>query len=96
MPYKDSYKKQHVPVAVQFEFPIPEVTKLDNKTQTAFEKLLGPNKDRLVVIYCGFTKCTRSHNGAMWAVKLGYKNVYRYPGGVKAWMEADYPVEKVQ
>jgi rhodanese-related sulfurtransferase len=96
MPYKDSYKKQHVPGAVQFEFPIPEVTKLDNKTQTAFEKLLGPNKDRPVVIYCGFTKCTRSHNGAMWAVKLGYTNVYRYPGGIKAWMEADYPVEKVQ
>jgi rhodanese-related sulfurtransferase len=46
------------------------------------------------VFYCGFTKCTRSHNGAMWAVKLGYKNVYRYPGGIKAWMEAAYPVEK--
>jgi rhodanese-related sulfurtransferase len=27
-------------------------------------------------------------------VKLGYKNVYRYPGGIKAWMEAAYPVEK--
>jgi rhodanese-related sulfurtransferase len=96
MPYEDSFKKQHVPGAAQFEFPIPEVTKLDNKTKAAFEKLLGPNKDKLIVIYCGFTKCTRSHNGAMWAVKLGYKNVYRYPGGIKAWMEAEYPVEKVQ
>jgi thiosulfate/3-mercaptopyruvate sulfurtransferase len=96
MPYEDSYKKQHVPGAVQFEFPIPEVTKLDDKTKAAFEKLLGPNKDRLIVIYCGFTKCTRSHNGAMWAVKLGYKNVYRHPGGIKAWMEAAYPVEQVK
>jgi len=96
MPYEDSYKKQHVPGAVQFEFPIPEVAKLDDKTKAAFEKLLGPNKDRLIVIYCGFTKCGRSHNGAMWAVKLGYKNVYRYPGGIKAWMEADYPVEKAK
>jgi rhodanese-related sulfurtransferase len=96
MPYEDSYKKQHVPGAVQFEFPKEEVTKLDDKTKAAFEKLLGPNKDRLIVIYCGFTKCGRSHNGAMWAVKLGYKNVYRYPGGIKAWMEADYPVEKVK
>ncbi|NTV43161.1 MAG: rhodanese-like domain-containing protein, partial [Syntrophobacteraceae bacterium] len=43
-----------------------------------------------------FTKCGRSHNGAMWAKKLGYTNVYRYPGGIKAWMEADYPVEKAQ
>jgi rhodanese-related sulfurtransferase len=96
MPYEDSYKKQHVPGAVQFEFPKEEVTNLDDKTKAAFEKILGPNKDRLIIIYCGFTKCGRSHNGAMWAVKLGYKNVYRYPGGIKAWMEADYPVEKVK
>ena len=96
MPYEDSYKKQHVPGAVQFEFPIKEVTNLDDKRKAAFEKVLGPNKDRLIVIYCGFTKCGRSHNGAMWAVKLGYKNVYRYPGGIKAWAETDYPVEKVK
>lgn len=96
MPYEDSYKKQHIPGAVQFEFPIPEVTTLDDKTKAAFEKLLGPDKDRLIVIYCGFTKCTRSHNGAMWAKKLGYKNVYRHPGGIKAWLEADYKTEKVK
>lgn len=94
MPYEDSYKKQHIPGAVQIEFPIPEMTLLDEKKKAALEKLLGPNKDRQVVFYCGFTKCTRSHNGALWAVKVGYKNVYRCPGGIKAWDEADYPVEK--
>lgn len=94
MPLEDSYKKQHLPGAVQFEFPIPEVKKMDEATQAKFEQVLGPDKDRTLVFYCGFTKCTRSHNGAMWAVKLGYKNVYRYPGGIKAWMEAAYPVEK--
>jgi rhodanese-related sulfurtransferase len=96
MPYEDSYKKQHIPGAVNFAFPIPEVTKLDEKTKADFEKLLGADKNKLIIFYCGFTKCTRSHNGAMWAVKLGYKNVYRYPGGIKGWMEADYPVEKVK
>jgi len=96
MPYEDSYKKQHVPGALQFEFPIAEVAKLDDKTKAAFEKLLGADKNRLIVVYCGFTKCTRSHNGAMWAVKMGYKNVYRYPGGIKGWMEADYPVDKAK
>lgn len=94
MPYEDSYKKQHIPGAVQFEFPKEEVANLDDKTKEAFKKLLGANKDKMIVIYCGFTKCGRSHNGAMWAVKLGYKNVYRYPGGITAWTEADYPVEK--
>ena len=72
------------------------MTLMDEKTKAAFEKMLGPNKDRLIVFYCGFTKCTRSHNGTMWAVKLGYKNVYRQPGGIKGWDEAGYSVEKVK
>ncbi len=94
MPYADSYVKEHLPGAVQFEFPIEEVTEIDEQTKTAYLKLLGPDKDRLLVIYCGFTKCGRSHNGALWAKQLGYTNVYRYPGGIKAWAQADYPVEK--
>ena len=96
MPFEDSYKKQHIPGAVNFVLPIPEMTQMDDKTKDALQKLLGSNKDRLIVFYCGFTTCTRSHNGAMWAVKLGYTNVYRQPGGIKAWDEADYPVEKAK
>ena len=96
MPYEASYKKQHVKGAVQFEFPIPEMTLMDGKQKDALIKLLGPDKNCLIVFYCGFVKCTRSHNGAMWAVKLGYKNVYRFPGGIKAWDEAGYPVEGVK
>jgi thiosulfate/3-mercaptopyruvate sulfurtransferase len=94
MPLKDSYVKQHVPGAVQYLFPIPEVKEMSEADQAKFEKFLGADKDKTLVFYCGFVKCTRSHNGAMWAVKLGYKNVYRYPGGIKAWMEAGYPVAK--
>ena len=98
MPYEDSYKKQHVPGAVQFLFPIPDMKEWDSKetegkTLEDFNKLLGDNKDKPIVIYCGFVKCTRSHNGAAWAVKLGYKNVYRYPGGIFAWKGADFPIE---
>jgi len=101
MPYADSYKKQHVPGAVQFLFPIPDMKEwdtkeTDGKTLEDFKKLMGDNKDRLIVIYCGFVKCTRSHNGAAWAVKLGYKNVFRYPGGIFAWKGADFPIEKVE
>ncbi len=100
MPYKDSYAKMHVPGAVQFLFPIPDMEKwdtaeTDGKTQENFTALLGADKDKPIVIYCGFVKCTRSHNGAAWAVKLGYKNVYRYSGGIFAWKGAKYPVAKV-
>jgi thiosulfate/3-mercaptopyruvate sulfurtransferase len=96
MPSADSYVKQHIPGAVNMLFPIPEMKTLDDKTSADLEKLLGPDKNRVIVFYCGFVKCTRSHNGAMWAVKLGYKNVFRHPGGIKAWDEADYPVGKVK
>ncbi|HNY63935.1 MAG TPA: rhodanese-like domain-containing protein [Deltaproteobacteria bacterium] len=96
MPFETSYKKQHVPGAVQIEFPIPEMTTLDDNKKAELLKLLGPDKDRTVVFYCGFVKCTRSHNAAMWAVKLGYKNVYRHPGGIKAWGQAGYPIESAK
>jgi len=96
MPYEASYKKNHIPGAVQFLFPIPELSSMKPEEQAKFKKLLGSNLDAVIVVYCGFPKCTRSHNGAMWAKKLGYKNVYRYPGGIKAWMEKDYPVASVK
>ena len=66
------------------------------KTEQEFVQLLGPDKSKLIVIYCGFVKCTRSHNGAMWAVKNGYTNVYRHPGGVFAWKGAKYPTAAVK
>lgn len=101
MPLEASYKKMHVPGAVQFLFPIPDMpqwntSETDGKSQGDFTRLLGDNKDTPIVFYCGFVKCTRSHNAAAWAVKLGYKNVYRFPGGIFAWKGAKYPVETAE
>ncbi len=61
------------------------------KTQEAYRKVLGPDLNRKIVIYCGFVKCGRSHNAAVWAKQLGYTNLYRVPGGISAWMDAGYP-----
>ena len=61
---------------------------------TSAARVLGPRKDRPIVFSCEFTRCGRSHNGAFWARKLGYTDVYRHPGGLKAWRQADFPVEK--
>jgi thiosulfate/3-mercaptopyruvate sulfurtransferase len=101
MPYEDSYKKEHVPGAKQFLFPIPIMQTWDaketgGKSLDDFAAFLGPDKDKTIVFYCGFVKCTRSHNGAMFAKQLGYKNVYRFPGGIFAWKGSDYPVDKVK
>lgn len=96
MPFEASYKKNHIPGAVPFEFPISEMDAIDDDTKAKFVELLGPDTDRRIVFYCGFTKCTRSHNGAMWAQKLGYTDVYRHPGGILAWKQADFPINKVK
>jgi rhodanese-related sulfurtransferase len=101
MPYDASYAKGHVPGAQQFLFPIPDMNDWDTnetagKTVEDFKALLGSDTGKTIVIYCGFVKCTRSHNGAAWAKKLGYTNVYRYPGGVFGWKGADFPMEKAK
>jgi len=96
MPYEASFKKQHIPTAVQFEFPVAEMTTIDPEMKRQYQELLGPNKDKMIVVYCGYVKCGRSHNGAMWAAKLGYTNVYRCLGGIFGWKEAGYPVEAVK
>lgn len=98
MPYEASYKKAHVPHAEQFLFPIADMAKWDSKetdgkSQQEYLNLLGPDKEKKIIVYCGFVKCTRSHNGALWAKKIGYKNVYRYPGGIYAWKGAGNEVE---
>jgi len=101
MPYEASYKKNHIPGAKQFLFPIPTMTEWDSgetagKSQDDFIAMLGPDKDRKIIFYCGFVKCTRSHNGALWAVKLGYTNVSRHPGGIFAWKGAGYESAEVK
>lgn len=97
MPLEASYNKNHIPGAVQFLFPIKPMNEwnaeeTDGKTAEQYVELLGPDKDRLIVVYCGFVKCGRSDNGAVWAKKLGYTNVKRLPGGIFAWKGAEYPV----
>lgn len=61
------------------------------KSQDDYRKMLGPDLNKKIVFYCGFTKCGRSHNAAMWAKQFGYTNIYRVPGGISAWMDAGYP-----
>ncbi|HAY26934.1 MAG TPA: rhodanese-like domain-containing protein [Candidatus Accumulibacter phosphatis] len=101
MPYDASYRKEHLPGAKQFLFPIARMSAWDTKetdgrTEADFTALLGADKDKPVVVYCGFVKCTRSDNAAAWARKLGYTQVYRFPGGLFAWKGAGFPLEAVK
>lgn len=95
MPADSSYNKGHIAGAVNFMFPKDAIEEWNESTmgkQTIeeFEAMLGADKDRKIVFYCGFVKCARSHNGAAFAKELGYTNVFRHPGGIDAWRGAGY------
>ena len=57
----------------------------------SIEKAL-PDKNQLIVAYCSNLKCPASKALAERLLKLGYKNVLKYPEGIEGWMEAGQPV----
>jgi rhodanese-related sulfurtransferase len=53
---------------------------------------LIPDKDAAIVLYCGGGY--RSALAADNLQKMGYTNVVSMDGGIRAWREAEYPIEK--
>ena len=88
----DFYAGQHEPGAINVTFPMTqkEVTK---DMQKDLIKAVGKDKNKKIVVYCGFVECPRSHYAAKYLVKKGYKTVYRQAGGIGAWMDAGYETE---
>lgn len=93
-----AYKGGYVPTAKNFVFEAKYSgdwgKDSPNGTQEAFKTMLGSNLDAKIIFYCGFNLCARSDNGAVWAKKLGYTNIYRMPGGINAWKDAKYDIAK--
>ncbi len=56
----DSYNKNRIPGAVNAELPV-KMEDVTPKQKEAFVKALGEDKDKKIVIYCGFVGCERSH-----------------------------------
>jgi len=90
----DNFAKGHIPGALNAELPKSGLADATDEQKAAFIKLLGDDKNKTIVVYCGFVGCARSDVAAVLAVKEGFKNVYRVPGGSIAWVEAKYAVEK--
>jgi len=58
-----------------------------------FEKYINEiNPDEKLVIYC--TSGDRSAIAASFLLKKGYKNVFNLSGGINAWVQAGYKIEK--
>jgi thiosulfate/3-mercaptopyruvate sulfurtransferase len=74
---------------------IPKTEKeLTPADKTSLLATAGGDKDKTIVLYCGFLACRRSHIGAKILVEAGFKDVFRYPGGIIGWKEMGYPISK--
>ena len=79
----DSYKKGHVPGALDFDV-----------VESKLEKVLPEDKNALIIAYCGNPRCTAYQAAATAAQKLGYKNVKHMSAGIAGWNKAGEKVEK--
>lgn len=93
LPLEEDQQYGTLPGALNAGLPMTEA----ELTATHRENLLktaGTDNEKAIVVYCGFVACRRSTIGAKILVDAGFKNVYKYPGGIVAWEEKGYPVTK--
>ena len=93
LPPADDKKLGTLPSAFNAEIPKTE-KELTQAEKDNLLKVAGSDKEKTIVIYCGFVACRRSHIGAQILIENGFKNVYRYPAGIIGWQEAGYPITK--
>lgn len=79
----DSYKKGHVPGALDFD-----------KVEKDLARHLPADKDALVVAYCGGPTCGAYAAAAKAAKALGYTNVKHLSAGISGWKQAKEKLEK--
>lgn len=87
---------QHIPGALSAG-PAAQGGSFDDQVQQGFGQYLrqATNGDtsRMLVVYCGGVQCWSSYNAALRAMKLGYRNVVWYRGGIEAWQQAGLPLQ---
>jgi len=93
LPVVDDKAFGTLPLSINSAMPKTE-KELTQADKDNLLKAAGSDKEKTIVIYCGFVACRRSHIGAKILVENGFQNVYRYPGGITAWKEMGYPITK--
>lgn len=93
LPAEDDKALGTIPTAVNGVMPKTE-KELTPADKDNLLKAAGSDKEKTIVVYCGFVACRRSHIGAKILTDNGYQNVYRYPAGITGWKEMGYPVTK--
>lgn len=58
---------------------------LQPRLEQALAALTAGDRDRPLVFFCASAQCWLSYNAALRAVRLGYRQVLWYRGGIEAW-----------
>ena len=72
----------------------------DDQVQREFGQFLrqasGGDTARMLVVYCAGPQCWGSYNAALRAIRMGFRNVHWYRGGLEAWGQAGLPLQGAQ
>lgn len=87
---------EHLPGAIQAT-PAGQGGGFDDAVQKEFGAFLkqqtAGSAARPLVFYCQGTQCWMSYNAALRAIRMGYRNVFWYRGGLEAWSLAGLPTQ---
>lgn len=89
---------EHLPGAIAV-MPAAQGGTFEDEVQRGFGQYLqqatGGDTSRMLVFYCGGPRCWGSYNASLRAIRLGYRNVHWYRGGLEAWRQAGLQVKTV-
>ena len=89
----DRFEKTKIKDAVHAGLP-KEMKDLKPEEKEAFLKTLGDNKDKKNSYILWFCSLWKKKRWSSLSKKAGYKNVYRFPGGIAAWLDAGNSITK--
>jgi rhodanese-related sulfurtransferase len=76
------FAKGHLPGAIDFR-----------ENEESLPTILGEDKEKLIVVYCGSPSCEAYLAAAVAVQQLGYTNVKHLPAGISGWITAGKPTE---
>ena len=90
-----NFGKGHVPGAhaIPYKAESAESANYDASKDSFDDSKLPPNKDQPIVFFSDGPAGWKSYKAAVWAIKVGYKNVNYMRGGWSEWTAKGFPVE---
>jgi phosphate transport system substrate-binding protein len=90
----DEYEEGHIPQAILVYYAEKSAKSASfNPQQDSFDlSKLPANKNADIVFYCNAGPCWKGYKAAAAAVRVGYKKVHWFRGGLPEWKEKGYPV----